>query len=210
MTVSATSLQYVDWGPWAVIATMLYPLSGVLLGVLLLRWPRARLQTRTQLRTIQAAFVLVPVLTAASIITWDPRWSGFTGSFWWPTLVHDKALGTWLYDDVTQGVEVILLILFVALIAARLIHATRPERRELVPVAVAATAFAGLAVVEAIELLADANVPDLTNWLSNLSVMAVPVSFLIAVAVRRVQRALAVEALLDPGGSTRPIRSRGR
>ncbi len=199
VTVSATSLQYVDWGPWAVIATMLYPLSGVLLGVLLLRWPRARLQTRTQLRTIQAAFVLVPVLTAASIITWDPRWSGFTGSFWWPTLVHDKALGTWLYDDVTQGVEVILLILFVALMAARVIHATRPERRELVPVAVAATAFAGLAVVEAIELLTNANVPDLTNWLSNLSVMAVPVSFLIAVAVRRVQRALAVEALLDPG-----------
>jgi class 3 adenylate cyclase len=199
VTVSATSLQYVDWGPWAVIGTMLYPLSGVLLGVLLLRWPRARLQTRTQLRVIQAAFVLVLLLTAASIITWDPRWSGFTGSAWWPTLVHDKALGTWLYDDATQGVEAVLLILFVALMAARIIHATRPERRELVPVAVAATLFAGLAAVEAIELLTDANIPDLTNWLSNLSVMAVPVSFLIAVAVRRVQRALAVEALLDPG-----------
>ena len=199
VTVSATSLQYVDWGPWAVIGTMLYPLSGVLLGVLLLRWPRARLQTRTQLRLIQAAFVLVPLLTAASIITWDPRWGGFTGSAWWPTLVHDKPLGTWLYDDATQGVEAVLLILFVALMAARIIHATRPERRELVPVAVAATVFAGLAAVDAIELLTDADVPDLTNWLSNLSVMAVPVSFLIAVAVRRVQRALAVEALLDPG-----------
>jgi class 3 adenylate cyclase len=198
-TVSATSLQYVDWGPWAVIGNMLYPLSGILLGVLLLRWPRARLQTRAQRRLIRAAFVLLPLLTAASIITWDPRWDGFTGPIWWPTLVHSKDLGIWLYDDVTQGVEALLLILFVALMTARIIHATRPERRELVPVAVAATAFAGLAAAEAIQLLSNTSVPDLTNWLSNLSVMAVPVSFLIAVAVRRVQRALAVESLLDPG-----------
>jgi class 3 adenylate cyclase len=53
-------------------------------------------------------------------------------------------------------------------------------------------------VVNAIELLADANVPGLVDWLSNLSVMAIPLSFLVAVAVRRIQRALAVEALLDP------------
>ena len=28
VTVSASSLQFVEWGPWAVIGTMLYPLSG--------------------------------------------------------------------------------------------------------------------------------------------------------------------------------------
>ena len=143
--VSATSLQSVDWGPWAVIGTMLYPLVGVLLGLLLLRWPRGRLQSRAQRRLIRIAFVLVPLLTAAWIITWDPRWNGFTGSAWWPTLVHVKALGTWLYNG-AQGVEAILLILFVTLMVARIIQATRPERRELVPVAVAATAFAAFAV----------------------------------------------------------------
>ncbi len=46
--VSATSLQFVEWGPWAVIGTMLYPLSGIVLGLLLLRWPGRRLQTRVQ------------------------------------------------------------------------------------------------------------------------------------------------------------------
>lgn len=197
--VSATSLQFVEWGPWAVIGTMLYPLSGIVLGLLLLRWPGRRLQTRVQRRLIRAAFVLVSLLTVASIVTWEPRWSGFTGPVWWPTLIRDRALGTWLYDEVTQGVEAALLTMFVVLMAARIIHATRPGRRELVPVAVAATAYAGLAAVEAIQLLTDTNIPDLTDWLSNLSVAAVPVSFLIAVAVRRVQRALAVEALLDPG-----------
>ena len=43
-----------------------------------------------------------------------------------------------------------------------------------------------------------ADVSALTNWSSNLTALAVPVSFLLAVGVRRVQRALAVEALLDP------------
>jgi class 3 adenylate cyclase len=56
--------------------------------------------------------------------------------------------------------------------------------------------------VQAIELLASTNVPDLVNRVSNLSVMAIPVSFLVAVAVRRIQRALAVEALLNPGQLT--------
>ena len=67
------------------------------------------------------------------------------------------------------------------------------------PVAVAATAFAVLAVVEAIDLLTNSNISNVVDGASNLSLIAVPVSFLVAVAVRRVQRALAVEALLDPG-----------
>ena len=196
---SATSLQSLDWGPWFFIYTMLYPLVGILLGVLLLRWPRAGLQTRVQLRVVQIAFVLIPLLTAAWCVTWDPRLNGGQyGRVWWPTIATVPELSYWLYN-ITQGVEVALLILLVALMAARIIHAARPERRALVPVAVAATAFAVLAVAEAIDLLTNSNISNVVDGASNLSLMAVPVSFLVAVAVRRVQRALAVEALLDPG-----------
>ncbi len=196
---SATSLQSLDWGPWFFIYTMLYPLVGILLGVLLLRWPRAGLQTRVQLRVVQIAFVLIPLLTAAWCVTWDPRLNGGRyGRVWWPTIATVPELSYWLYN-ITQGVEVALLILLVALMAARIIHAARPERRALVPVAVAATAFAVLAVAEAIDLLTNSNISNVVDGASNLSLMAVPVSFLVAVAVRRVQRALAVEALLEPG-----------
>lgn len=196
---SATSLQNLDWGPWFFIYTMLYPLVGILLGVLLLRWPRAGLQTRVQLRVVQIAFILIPLLTAAWCVTWDLRLNGGQyGRAWWPTIATVPELSYWLYN-ITQGVEVALLILLVALMAARIIHAARPERRALVPVAVAATAFAVLAVAEAIDLLTNTNISNVVDGASNLSLLAVPVSFLVAVAVRRVQRALAVEALLDPG-----------
>src|ERR1700733_3072470 len=116
VTASATSLQYVAGGPWAFIGTMLYPLTGVLLGWLVLRWPRGGLQNRAQLWLLRAAFVLIPVLTAAANVTWDPRWGGVTG-VWWPTLVRHKELETWLYN-VTQGVEGALLVAFVAMMAA--------------------------------------------------------------------------------------------
>lgn len=193
----AASSQTATWGPWAFIGTLAYPLSGVLLGWLLLRWPGSRLQTRTQLWLVWVAFIVLPVLTVAWCVAWDPRQNGYTGSFWWPTLVHAATLDTWLFNG-TQGAEAILVFLFVALMAARIIRATRPERRALVPVAIAAVAFAALAGAEAVEVLTGTNVSDVVNWTSNLSVMAVPIAFLISVGVRRVQRALAVEALLEP------------
>ena len=194
---SATSLQFVTVGPWGFIGTMLYPLTGVMLGWLLLRWPRDRLQTRAQLGLTRIAFILVPLLTAAWSVAWDPHKDGLAGTFWWPTLVHSKELETWLYNG-AQAVEATLLILFVALMTARIFQATRPERRELVPVAIAATAFAVFAAAEAIGALTNTNVSDVINWASNLALMTVPIAFLVSVAVRRVQRALAVEALLDP------------
>jgi class 3 adenylate cyclase len=196
VTASATSLQYVTGGPWAFIGTMLYPLTGVLLGWLVLRWPRSGLQNWAQLWLLRVAFVLIPVLTAAANVAWDPRWGGVT-DVWWPTLVRHKELETWFYN-VTQGVEGVLLVAFVALMAARIVQATRPERRELLPVVVAATAFAVFASSDAIDALTSTSISALTTWASNLAMLTIPVSFLVSVMVHRIQRALAVEALLDP------------
>ena len=194
---SATSLQFAWWGPWAFLGTMLYPLVGIVLGWLLFRWPGDRLQTRAQLWLLRAAFILVPPLTAAANVTWDPRWGGFSGRVWWPTLMRSRELTNWLFN-VTQGVEAVLLVLFVVLMVARIVQASPPERRELIPVGIAAAGFAAFAVAEAIEAITNTDVSDVVNWSSNLAALAVPLSFLISLAVRRVQRALAVEALLDP------------
>ena len=85
-------------------------------------------------------------------------------------------------------------MLFVALIAVRLRQAARPERRELVPVAIAAAAFAALSIIDAL----GRDRLGRSHPAAEPFDMAIPLSFLIAVAVRRVQRALAVESLLDP------------
>jgi len=197
LVTSASSVQYVTLGPWAFIGTVLYPLSGALLGWLLLRWPAERLQTRSQVYAVRIAFVLLPLSTVAWCLVYDPRWDGYPASTWWPTVVRQQGLSSDLYN-VSQGVEAALILLFVTLIAIRLRHASRPGRRELLPVALAGTAFAALAADSAIDILIGGNGLNIATWLGNLSLMAVPVAFLISVAVRRVQRALAVESLLDP------------
>jgi class 3 adenylate cyclase len=197
VVASGAELQYASGGPWVFIGTVLYPLGGVVLGWLLFRWPRDRMQTRAQIWLIRVGFVVVPLLTLTSSVTWDPRWGGYTGAVWWPTLTHSRELTNWIFN-VGQGVEAILLVLFVALMVARIARASRPERRELIPVGIAAAGFAAFAVAEAIEAITNTNISDVVNWSSNLATLAVPVSFLISAAVRRVQRALAVEALLDP------------
>ena len=194
----ATSLQYLTWGPWVFIYTMEYPVIGIVLGVLLLRWPRARLQTRLQLRVVQLAWVIVPLLVLAWCVTWDRHQQGYTAPIWWPTIAGDPGLSYWLYN-VSQGTQAFLLLVLIGLMVARIVRATRPERRELAPVAAAAAAFAALSAAEIIDLVISTNVSSVVDGVSNLSLMAVPLSFLIALAVRRVQRALAVEALLDPG-----------
>jgi class 3 adenylate cyclase len=191
------SLQFITWGPWAFVGTVLSPLGVVLLGWLLMRWPRQHLQTRVQVYSLRAALVLVPLTTVAWCIVWDPRWVGFPASAWWPTLVRDEDLGNWLYDG-SDCVEGLLLVLFVVLIAVKLRQATRPGRLELAPVAIAGTALAAFAALSVIDDLSGVNASDVVLLLQNLSVLAIPLSFLMAVAVRRVQRALAVESLLDP------------
>lgn len=196
VVTSATSLQSVGWGPWALIGVVLYPISGILLGTLVLRWPRERLATRPQRGLIGVAWAVVPLLVLVSSLTYHPTGHYFA-RIWWPVIGPLKPLDNPLYYA-SQGAEAILLVTFVVLVAIRIAQASRPERRQLVPVALAAVFFAALAVAQVVELLADTNVPDLVDWVSNLSVMAIPVSFLAALAVRRIQRALAVEALLDP------------
>jgi class 3 adenylate cyclase len=197
VVTSATSLQGVGWGPWAWIGTVLYPVSGILLGTLVLRWPQARLATRLQRRLIGAAWALVPLLTIVSNLSYHPADRYFARA-WWPVIGPLGKADVGLYNAL-QGAEATLLLAFVLLVAVRIVQASRPERRQLAPVVLAAAFFAALALVQAIDLLANTKVPDLLNWLSNLSVMAIPVSFLAAVAVRRIQRALAVEELLHPG-----------
>ena len=193
---AADGLQGLRSGPWEFIGYVLYPMTGVLLALLLLRWPGAVLQTRIDVLFMRAAFVGVPLLTFLDAATWDPAWNGYSVESWWLTLVHDRAASVWAYR-VSQGYQLALLLLFLVLLALRFRRALRPERRGLVPVAISAVAFAAVAVVEAFSAVAGWATP-VSLLLGNVAVLAVPLSLLVSLAVRRVQRALAVEALLQP------------
>jgi class 3 adenylate cyclase len=193
---SADGLQGLRSGPWQFIGFVLYPMTGVLLGLLLLRWPATTLRTRAEALLMRAAFVGVPLLTFLDAATWDPAWNGYTGPAWWLTVVSDKTVASGAYRA-NQGYQLALLLVFLVLLGLRFRRSLRPERRGLVPVAISATAFALVAIVEATSAVGGWTSP-VSLVLGNVAVLVVPLSLLVSLAVRRIQRALAVEALLQP------------
>ena len=98
LAASYTSLRMADSGPWEFSAYVVRDVHGVLLGLLVLRWPRPRLQTRWETLFVRLAVVSVPLLALLEALTWDPRWMGYTGPAWWPTLLGEEQLNLWLYQ----------------------------------------------------------------------------------------------------------------
>jgi hypothetical protein len=200
LAVSTGALYYRSEGFWVFVSTLSDPASNLLLFILLLRWPRSRLQTRSQLWLIRTALVAVPLFTLAGIVCYDPAWDGYP-DVWWPSVVPSKAFYSAL-TDVWNGVVLALLAVFLVVLAGRVRWASRPERRELVPVIIAALSLTAANAFPSAYVLAEADT-DLAFAFVFVLVycvawMAVPLSFLVAMLVRRLQRASAVESLLRP------------
>ncbi|MGY1717250.1 adenylate/guanylate cyclase domain-containing protein [Geodermatophilus sp. SYSU D01106] len=192
----ADSLRYIEGGPGQVLGYLLYPVTGLPFALLVLRWPRGRLPSPAARRAFYYALVSIPVLRVLDIVTWNPARAGYSGPAWWPTLIDDQQLNLWLYR-VGQLNVVLLAVALLSLSVARMSRAAQAERRALLPVVLAATAFAGVAAVEAVATTVGTTTP-VSLVLANLAFTAVPLSVLVSLGVRRVQRALAVEALLQP------------
>ncbi len=196
LALACDSVGWAATGPWQFIAFVLNPFDGLLLLLLLLRWPMQRLQTRAQVRVAWVGFVTLPLLYLADGLTWNAAWDTSTASAWWPALL-DRDVNTAIIR-VRATLELVLLLGYLALVAARVRSAPRPERRELIPVVVATACLSLLYLMRSPIELSGSLVPEWLDWFFRLAYIAVPMSFLTAVAVRRVHRALAVESLLRP------------
>ncbi len=184
-------------GPWLFVSYVLDPFDGLLLLLLLLRWPQDRLRTRAQVRMLWVSFVAIPVLQLADGLTWDPAADDARIRNWFPVLVADQRINAWI-TAVRVTTELVLLVVYLGFLTARVRSATRPERRELVPVIVSAVLLTGLYLGFFGAELRGWTPPWWYGLLFTTAYLTVPLSLLIAVGVRRVQRALAVEALLRP------------
>ena len=196
LLAATDGLKWLDDGPWAVLQYTCYPLAGVLIGWLVLRWPRRALQTDPQRWFVTGALIGVPLLRLADVLCWDPSWTGYRGDAWWPTVVHVRALSDWVYR-VSQGYQLVLLVGFLVLLGLRVARTSRLERWELTPVLVAGAGFVVSTVLEILSGGPDGS-GDVVGLLTNVAVLAIPLSFLTSVVVQRLQRALAVERLTRP------------
>jgi tetratricopeptide (TPR) repeat protein len=196
LALSTNALYSRPEGLWIFVADVLNPFPALLLYVLLLRWPRSRLQTASQLWLVRLALVGVPLLTLVDMMCYDPAWDG-QPDLWWPSVVPSRDF-CYAITTVTAGYILVLLAVFLVVLPARVRWASRPERRELVPVVIAALALSAAETYVWVRLLIEPTAVFDVSLLFYLAFATVPLSFLVAMLVRRVQRALAVESLLRP------------
>lgn len=196
LALSASALYYRSEGFWVFVSFLSFPATNLLMFILLMRWPRSRLQTRPQLWLARTALVAVPVVTLADEVCYDPAWDGYP-DVWWPSVVPGKAL-CYALTDVRFGVVLALLAVFLVVLAGRVRWASRPERRELVPVVIAALSLTAANTLDSVYYIAELDPAFDVFLLYYVAWVAVPLSFLVAMLVRRLQRALAVESLLRP------------
>jgi class 3 adenylate cyclase len=196
LALSTSALYYRSEGFWVFVSFLSFPATNLLMFILLMRWPRSRLQTRPQLWLARTALVAVPVVTLADEVCYDPAWDGYP-DVWWPSVAPSKAL-CYALTDVRFGVVLALLAVFLVVLAGRVRWASRPERRELVPVVIAALSLTAANTLDSVYYIAELDPAFDDFLLYYVAWVAVPLSFLVAMLVRRLQRALAVESLLRP------------
>jgi class 3 adenylate cyclase len=136
------------------------------------------------------------LVTLADNVCYDPTWDGYP-DVWWPSVVPSKGL-CYTLTDIRFGVVLALLAVFLVVLVGRVRWAARPERRELVPVVIAALSLTAANALDSVYVIADSSTPVDFSMLYYVAWVAVPLSFLVAMLVRRLQRARAVEALLRP------------
>ena len=197
-SLTAANLTYLlDAGPWPFLAQAVFgPLGGFLFSVLIFLWPRDRLGTRAEVLWVRIGLICWPPLSLATALTYDPARDGMTSSGWWPRLgneqVHDAVAAA---DGILNAVA---LMVFCVLVGLRFRRAARVERHELIPVAMSTAAVILPSIAFALLRPAGGDLPDWVIVTNNLLFLSVPLSLLASVAVRRVQRAMAVEKLMRP------------
>ncbi len=173
------------------------PLDEMVLIVILMRYPAARIADRWTRRAAAAtiAAVLVPYYLAGFL--WDPYTDGWERTFWWPTVIGVNDAAHRLTD--TYFVTSLLAAVAVVVLAVRrYVLARGLGRRELLPVLLAAAAvglaYVALGAVQVIINNRDVGWPlELT---AHLSMLMIPVAFAATALRRRLDRSAVADLIL--------------
>ena len=185
------------WNPWMAVSWVTRPVDEMLLMVLLLRYPAARIPDRVSRRIV--AVILVAVLAPfwLSGLVWDPFTDGWPRTFWWPTVLAANGVAHNLWNG--YAVAGLLAAVTVAVLSLRRYrHSHGLDRRELVPVVVSAGAVAVAYVLLQIVAVVtrSENSSPVLNLTTALVVLTVPVAFAAAELRRRLDRAAVADLVL--------------
>lgn len=191
-----------DVAPLTFLQPFVYWGYAALLSHLLVRWPDRRVESRGVRALLFGMYAVLPVLTVVWQLTWERRWFGpGTGSWWWWTVLPARDFSATVWQ-VQQVLFIALIASLIVVVAVRVVRARGTRRVALAPVAVVGIALAMSVVAEVVGQLGVA-VPIDTNIVQNITLLAIPISVLVA-ATRRAPDGAAVPGRRLPPGD--PVR----
>jgi signal transduction histidine kinase len=173
------------------------PVDEVLLLVILMRYPATRIVDRLTRRIVVVTITVLLVTHVLLGVSWDPFVHGYARTFWWPTVLHVRAVSDWLfyaYAVISAAAAVVLVVLAVR----RFVLSRGLSRRELIPVLIAAVAVAlayvARGAVEYVRGNEDVGWP--LDLATNLVMLMIPVAFAASALQRRLDRSAVADLVL--------------
>jgi len=173
------------------------PLDEMVLIVILMRYPAIRIADRWTRRIVVVTIAAVLIPYYLSGLFWYPFTDGWTRTFWWPTVigindVAHRLSATFFMTSLLAAVVVVVLAV------RRYVLSRGLNRRELLPVLLAAAAV-GVAYVArgAVEVRhGNEDVGRSLNLASQLVLLMIPVAFAATALRRRLDRSAVADLVL--------------
>jgi signal transduction histidine kinase len=173
------------------------PVDEMLLLVIMMRYPAARIADRLNQRIVVVTITVLLVTHVLLGVSWDPYDHGYPRTFWWPTVLHVRAVSDWLFYAYSV-ISAVAAVVLVVLAVRRYLLSRGLGRRELVPVLIAAVAVA-LAYVVRSAVQYTIGTEDV-GWplvlATNLIMLMIPVAFAASALQRRLDRSAVADLVL--------------
>jgi signal transduction histidine kinase len=185
-------------GPLPTLGWLANPIPGLLLMVIILRYPQEKITDKLNRRAVQVIVTTIVVLHVINGVTWSPWYDGWPEEMWWPLVYMIGQPGRAIIFHTYWAVSAVSALVVMILVARRLTKAQGLLRRELAPVVigafvVGAGSFVGVALLTNIAGTLD--VGPLGFYVGSLPFLLIPAAFIVASIQRRLDRAAVAEAV---------------
>ena len=202
--LTAGWLNYWHAGPLPLISVPASPIGIVLAGWAMFRYPNSPSEMRVGTRFFMFIIAWLVVGETICIVVSRPRWYGFAGTAWWPTLRPDPRLFT-LASRITDAVGIIFALAYMLLWIRRRKRSHGISRGLATPITVAACFTSAITIVELVAVVTSTSPAAMSviYTVESYVEIAVPAAFLVSVLRRRFARTRIVDLLLRLRGPAR-------
>ena len=194
------------WPLVAPIGLLAFILASTLLGVLILAYPSGELRSNANRALIALTAVLVGGPRLIRLLASDPagQGQGYANPY---LVLHDPGIAAAM-ETLPYILDIVVLVTFVAFVAARWLRASGPSRRTLSPVLLPTLGLLLILVADSVTIVVDvpAGIRDFFDTAQLLARALIPIGFLVGLLRTQMARSAIADLVVELGSTPAPAR----